>query len=224
MVILFVSDLLETRVPHEAELNATVSELLEQVSGLGEAATELVLHAGIEVDLHDARTVSAEAPAATDDVSGEDEVVEDGLVDGGGSAGALNILELVDVVRALDDLALSDEEDGAAGEALLELGDEGLLDLADEHEEAEGVEDEDTLLAGGRVFEFLSGVDVEAGEGLAERLVGELELEDGLSDLVLDGGGLGALKLAELTEVRLVRHFSLFLEVFVLCFEKHFLF
>lgn len=203
---LFVGDLLETRVPHESEGDTTVGELLEQVGSLGEAATELALHASVEVDLHDAGTVSAEAPAATDDVSGEDEVVEDGLVDGGGSAGALNILELVDVLRALDDLALSKEEDGTAGEALFEFGDKSLLVLADEHEEAEGIEDEDALLAGGGVFEFLGGVDVEAGEALAEGLVGELELEDSLSDVVFGGGGLGALKLAELTEVRLVRH------------------
>jgi hypothetical protein len=202
-----VSDLLEARVPHEAELDTTVSELLEQVGGLSEAATELVLHAGVEVDLHDARTVSAEAPAAADDVSGEDEVVEDGLVDGGGSAGALNILEFVDVLRALDDLALSDKEDVFSGEALLKFGDKGLLGLADEHEEAERIEDENALLAGGRVFEFLGGVDVEAGKALAERLVSELKLEDGLSDVVLNGGGLRALELTELTEVRLVRHF-----------------
>ena len=214
MVILFVSDLLETGVPHEAELDTTVGELLVQVGGLSEAATELVLHAGIEVDLHDARTVSAEAPAAANDVSGEDEVTEDVLVDSGGGAGALNILEFVNVLRALDDLALSDEEDGAAGEALFELGNEGLLDLADEHEEAEGVEDEDALLAGGGVFEFLSGVDVEAGEALAEGLVGELELEESLSDVVLSLRGLGALELAELTEVRLVRHIKFLSEMF----------
>jgi len=182
-----VSDLLETRVPHEAELDGALGELLEQVGGLLEAAAELGLHARIEVDLHDAGTVSAEAPAAADDVSGEEEVAEDGLVDGGGSAGALDFLELVDVVGALDDLALSDEEDVAASEALLELGDEGLLDLADEHEEAEGVEDEDTLLAGGGVLEFLGSVDVEARKAVTEDLVGELELEEGLSDFRSSG-------------------------------------
>ena len=212
MSILLLSDLLETRVPHEAELDTAVGELLVEVSGLSEASTDLGLHAGIEVDLHDARTVSAESPAAADDVTGEDEVVEDAFVDSGGGTGALNVLEFVDVSGALNDLTLSDEEDLAAGEALFEFGGEGLLDLADEHDEAEGIEDEETLLAGDGVFEFLSSVDVEAREAFTENLVGEFELEDGLGDVVFDGRSLGALELTELAEVRLNGHVSLSLK------------
>ena len=204
--VLLLGDLLEARVPHEAEGDDTVGELLEEVRSVLETGTDLVLHAGVEVDLHDAGTVSAEAPAAANHISGVDEVVEDVFVDGGGGAGALNVLELVDVVGALGDLALSDEEDLTAGEALFEFGGEGLLDLADEHDKAEGVEDEDTLLAGDGVFEFLSSVDVEAGEAFTEGLVGLLELEESKGDVVFGGGSLGALQLTELTEVRLNGH------------------
>lgn len=206
-----MGDLLEARVPHEAELDDAVGELLVKVRSLLEASTDLVLHAGVKVDLHDARAVSAEAPAAADDVSGEDEVVEDGLVDSGGSAGALNVLEFVDVSGTLDDLALSDEEDLAAGEALFELGGEGLLDLADEHDEAEGIEDEETLLGVDGVLEFLGGVEVEAREALTEGLVGDLKLEDGLSDVAFGLRRLGALELTKLAEVRLRGHFFNFL-------------
>jgi len=204
--VLLLGDLLEARVPHEAEGDDTVGELLVEVRSVLEAGADLSLHAGIEVDLHDARAVSAEAPAAADHIGGVDEVVEDVLVDGGGGAGALNLLELVDVVGALGDLALGDEEDLAASEALFELGGEGLLDLADEHDEAEGVEDEETLLAGDGVFEFLSGVDVEAGEAFTEGLVGLLELEESEGDVVFGGGSVRALQLTELAEVRLNGH------------------
>ena len=208
-IYLLLSDLLETRIPHETELHSAVSELFVQVSGHAEAVLKLLLHAGVEEDLHDTRTVSAEAPATANNVSGIDEVIEDALVDGSRGAAALDGLEFVDILWALGDLAMSDEHDDAAREALLELTGQSLLDFADEHDEAERIEDEETLLVAGRVLDFLSSVEVEARETFLEGAMSKFELEEFLGDFVLNLARLGALRLSELAEmrcVRLVRH------------------
>lgn len=71
------------------------------------------------------------ADALADDLDGVDEVIEDGVVDGGQGTRARTLLGLVGarVGRALgagENAALSDEEDVAVGELLLELTGEAV--------------------------------------------------------------------------------------------------
>ena len=195
-------DLLELGVPHEAEGDGAVGEGLVDVGDNGEAGLDALAVLGVKEDLADLGAIDAALDALANNLGGVEEVDEDVLEDGGGGAGALDLLELVDVVGALGDLAGGNEDDLGTGELLLELVDEDLLDLADDHEEAEGVKDDEGLLAGGEL-ELLGGVDVEAADVLAEGLVVELKVEEGLGDGILGGGSLGllALKLAELAEV-----------------------
>jgi hypothetical protein len=207
LLFLLVGDLLETWVPHEAELDDTVCELLVQVCCHHKACFELLLDASIKVEFHDAGSISAEAPTAANNVCWEDEVVKNAFVDCCCCARALNFLEFVDVLGTLGDLALSNEQDNAAWEALLKFTSECLLDFADKHDEAEWIEDEQSLLVADWVLEFFGRVDVEAWKAVAERAVSHLELEESECNVILSGRRLCALCLAELAKVWKIRHF-----------------
>lgn len=79
-------------------------------------------------------TVLLGADALADDLDGVDEVVEDGVVDGGQGTRARTLLGLVGArvggaLGAGKDAALSDEEDVAVGELLLELTGEAVFEL-----------------------------------------------------------------------------------------------
>ena len=201
-----MGDLLEVGVPHEANGDGAVGQLLVEVLDEGDTSTSATLVAAIEEDLHHLGAVGVALPAASDDVAGGQEVVEDGLVDGGGGAGTLDLLQLVDILRALGDLALGDKDGNSAREALLELGGQGLLDLANQHEVAQGVEDDETLLGEAGGLNLLGSVDVEARKLETQGLVLQLKVVDGLGDLILQGSGVLALQLAELAQMRQVRH------------------
>lgn len=80
----------------------------------------------IEDDLGGLAAVLLGADALADDLNGVDQVVEDGVVDSGQSTRARTLLGLVGArgngaLGAGEDPALSDEQDVAVGELLLEL-------------------------------------------------------------------------------------------------------
>ena len=180
-----------------------MGQLLVDVGNQGKAGLDALAIAGIDEDLADLGAVNAALDALADDVGGVEQVVEDVLEHGGAGAGTLDLDELVSLSGALGDLAGGNDHDGLAGELLLKLGNEDLLDLANQHEVAEGVEDNQGLLLGDGVLDLLGGVDVEAADVLAEGLVVELQVVEGLGDLILSGGSLvvAALELAELAQV-----------------------
>ena len=131
----------------------------------------------IEDDLGGLATVLLGADALADDLNGVDQVVEDGVVDSGQSTRARALLVLVGArvdgaLGAGENPALSDEEDVAVRELLLELTGQAmvllvqvflpvysiirayrnrcsvpLLDLVEALEERDRDEDEDCLLA-----------------------------------------------------------------------------
>eukprot|EP01084_Bolivina_argentea_P243862 408697_1 len=207
---LLVGNLLVGGVPHETDGDVAVGQLAVEALDDLDATGGLLLVTGVQEDLHALATVGVHLPAAGNDGAGAQEVLEDGLVDGGAGAGALDLLELVHVVGALGDLALGDQNNNATGEALLELGGEGLLDTADQHDVAEGVEDDESLLLGG--LDLLGSVDVEAGQVDLEGLVLQLQIVQGLGDVSLELSGVLALKLAQLTEVGQVGHAGLLVQ------------
>ena len=80
----------------------------------------------VKDDLEGLGAVLLGAGALADDLDGEDEISEDGVVDSGQSAGARALLLLVGAgvdgaLGAGQDAALSNEEDVAVGELLLKL-------------------------------------------------------------------------------------------------------
>jgi hypothetical protein len=203
MPSLVVGDLLELGVPHEVELNIAAGELLVEASSNVEAALHLSAVAVVKEDLHAAAAVRAAPPAAANNIRREDKVLKDTVVDGRAGAAALNLLESVDGVGALGQLALGDEEDNTAREALLKLCGQDLLDLAHQEEIAQRVEDDDGLLGGLADLDLLHTVEVEAGELLAEDAVVDLQFIENLGDRVLDGAGVATAGLADLTKVGL---------------------
>lgn len=86
----------------------------------------------IEDDLGGLAAVLLGADALTDDLNGVDEVVEDGVVDSGQSTRARALLGLVGArvdgtLGAGENPALSDEEDVAVRELLLELTGQAVI-------------------------------------------------------------------------------------------------
>lgn len=87
----------------------------------------------VQDDLHGLGSVLLGADAAADDLDGVDHVGEDGVVDGGQSAGTRALLLLVcarvdGALGAGEDAALSDEEDMTVRELLLKFtGQTGLM-------------------------------------------------------------------------------------------------
>jgi hypothetical protein len=123
------------------ELSAALGEL-EGNGAAGEAAVDLAV--GIEAvvdtttlllvedDLEGLGAVLLGAGALADDLDGVDEISEDGIVDGGQSARAGALLGLVGArvdgaLGAGQDAALSNEEDVAVGELLLELAGQTVI-------------------------------------------------------------------------------------------------
>lgn len=98
--------------------------------------TYLVFNGGllvlVQVHLDQLRSVQLDAHTLADDFSREDQILQDGIVDGGQSAGSWTLL-LVGVTAAAlglgQDTTLADEHDVLAGELLLQLTDQPGLDL-----------------------------------------------------------------------------------------------
>lgn len=106
----------------------------------------------VQDDLESLAAVLLGADTLADDLDGVNEVVEDGVVDSGQGARARTLLLLVGAgvdraLRAGQDAALSNKEDVAVGELLLELTGQALLDLVEALEERDGDEDDNGLLA-----------------------------------------------------------------------------
>ncbi len=115
----------------------------------------------------------------------------------GTRAGAL-LLDARDAGRLAHHAALSDEEDMAVGELLLELAGEATLDLVESLELGDGDEDDDGLLASLDV-NLARGRDLERAELSLEVGDAVLEVEDSLSDEELSrvGRSLGRVGGAE---------------------------
>ena len=177
----------------EDEGDLLVGELAVD-SGVGAGAgLNVGLILGVEVNLDDALAIDLAAGALAGDLGGVNNVLEDGILDGGQGAGARAGGGRAGgaLVGVAEDGALGDDEDVAAGELLLELADELLVDLVEGLEELVGDVEDDGLLAGSAV-DLLGGGDVEVLEGALEVVGGHLEVEDLLGDLELELVGSAA--------------------------------
>ena len=205
--------LLELGVPHEAEVDAAVGQLLVHQRDEGQARLDLLAVSSVQEHLLHLATVSACLPAAAHNVAVAKKVTEDGLEHSSAGRRALHLLQFVHVSRALRHAALRDQQDDVSAEALLQLSGEDLLGLLHELKVAERIEDHEGLAGSlGAWRHDLRGVDVEARQVQTESLVVQLQLVEGLGDVVLEVRRLRALELAKLAQVRLVRH-PLFLEI-----------
>jgi hypothetical protein len=102
----------------------------------------------INLHLDGLGTVNLNAGSLTNDLGGVDEVIQDLLVDSSKSAGSWASLLLAGVASRLGhDTALSNEENVAVRELLLELTGESLLDLVEGLELRNRDKDNDSLLA-----------------------------------------------------------------------------
>ena len=177
----------------EDEGNLLVGELaVDCCVGVG-AGLNVGLILGVQVNLDDALAIDLASGALAGDLGGVNNVLEDGILDGGQGAGARAGGGRAGgaLVGVAEDGALSDDEDVAAGELLLELADELLVDLVEGLEELVGDVKDDGLLAGSAV-DLLGGGDVEVLEGALEVVGGHLEVEDLLGDLELELVGSAA--------------------------------
>ena len=183
----------------ENEGDLLVGELAVDGGVSGGAGLNVGLILGVEVDLDDALAVDLAAGALAGDLGGVDNVLEDGVLDGGEGAGAGTGGGRAGgaLVGVAEDGTLGDDEDVAAGELLLELADELLVDLVEGLEKLVGDVEDDGLLAGTAV-DLLGGGDVEVLEGALKVVGGHLEVEDLLGDLELELVGAAA-GLANLT-------------------------
>ncbi|EKF37649.1 serine/threonine protein phosphatase catalytic subunit, putative [Trypanosoma cruzi marinkellei] len=160
----------------------------------------------VEEHLHHLGAIRAAAPAAAHDVAWVDQVIQNVLEHRHTRAGALHLLQLVDILRALRDFALRHKHHNAAGKALLELRRQCALDLAHQHQEPQRVEDHRGRPPEARTRQCADGVDVKARQLRAECLVGRLQLKECLGNVILILRRVRPLELAELAQVWLNRH------------------
>ncbi|EKF37652.1 serine/threonine protein phosphatase catalytic subunit, putative [Trypanosoma cruzi marinkellei] len=164
----------------------------------------------VEEHLHHLGAIRAAAPAAAHDVAWVDQVIQNVLEHRHTRAGALHLLQLVDILRALRDFALRHKHHNAAGKALLELRRQCALDLAHQHQEPQRVEDHRGRPPEARTRQCADGVDVKARQLRAECLVGRLQLKECLGNVILILRRVRPLELAELAQVWLNGHPSSF--------------
>ena len=129
------------------------------------SASELPVHLGVGVesvihttallliqdDLQHLAAIFLGASSLADDLNGVDDVSEDGVVNGGQSAGTGALLLLggaaaVGALGAGENAARGQDQDVAVGELLLELAGQALLDLVEAGEEGDRDEDDDGAL------------------------------------------------------------------------------
>jgi len=103
---------------------------------------------GIKEDLDNLMAILLRAYTLADDLGGVDKVTEDSVMDGGESsvAGTL-LLDARAAAGKGEDAALSDEDNVAVGELLLELTGESLLHLVEPRQERDGHKDHNSLLS-----------------------------------------------------------------------------
>jgi len=152
-----------------------------------DASLNIGLIASIEVDLQEPRSLDLAASALSGDLGGVDDVLKYGILDSrqGTRARTKSLRLLRSGVGLAEDLALSDDDNMTAAELLLELTDklgldalEGLLELV------RNVQNDG--LAAGSAVDLLGGGDVEVTEGRLKLSRGHLQVQELLSNLVLE--------------------------------------
>jgi len=156
----------------------------------GAKGVGFVFHLGllslVEEDLHDSTSVEFDSDSLTNDFRRKDQIVENGRVDGRQRAVARSLLLLLvtGFLRGFgQDAPLSDEDDVASAELLLQLPDESGLNLLVGFELGNGDEDDDGFLAAADVH-LLRGRHVQLAQ-LRLKVAVHFQLEKSLRDRLL---------------------------------------
>jgi len=169
---------------------------------------QLLLVFAIQIDFDDLATILAEAETLAGNLGRIYNILEDGVVDGGQSAGVRPFLTLDVVVVAglAKDAALGYNNDMLAAELLLQLVHKAIMDAMERWKQAVGYKDDDGFLAI-EVNLFCRG-DVEMAELALEVGRVDFEVVERLSDLLLKLVGLPLLLDDLFTVVQTVPKYS----------------
>jgi len=152
-----------------------------------DASLNIGLVASVEVDLQEPRSLNLASGALSGDLGGVNNVLKDGILDSRQGTGARtkSLRLLRSGVGLAEDLALGNDDNMSAAELLLELTYklgldtlEGLLELV------RNVQNDG--LAASSAVNLLGGGDVEVTERRLELSRGHLQVQELLSDLVLE--------------------------------------
>eukprot|EP00216_Chloropicon_sp_CCMP2111_P006478 CAMPEP_0198240480 /NCGR_PEP_ID=MMETSP1446-20131203/5577_1 /TAXON_ID=1461542 ORGANISM="Unidentified sp, Strain CCMP2111" /NCGR_SAMPLE_ID=MMETSP1446 /ASSEMBLY_ACC=CAM_ASM_001112 /LENGTH=211 /DNA_ID=CAMNT_0043923213 /DNA_START=290 /DNA_END=922 /DNA_ORIENTATION=- len=160
----------------------------------------VLLILGVEENFEHARPVRGEPGALSDDLCGEDDVAEDGLVHGGEGAGP-GPGEGEPALRRLLDPPVGNDHDMLAAELLLELAHQALLDLLEGLPEPEW-DRHDHRLAPARDVHLARAQDVKVAQVALQLLARRLQVEQGLGHALLENIGQLALLLQDLLPCR----------------------
>jgi hypothetical protein len=158
------------------ELSVNCSEGISPSLNIG-----LVL--GVKVNFHDALAVSLHSGSLANNLGGVHDIVKDGVLDSSQRArtGKGSCRLLVALEGLSEDGALSNNQDMASREFLLQLPDKSLLNLIERFQQFEG-DIQDNSLAASSAVDFLGCCDVEIPEGRLELGGGHLKVEKLLGD------------------------------------------
>ena len=170
------------------------------------ASLNIGLVTSIKVNLKDTTSINLAAGALSSDLSGIDNILKDGILDGSQGTGArAQSLGLLGTSVALSkDVTLGNNDDVTPRELLLKLTDETGLDLVEGLLELVGHIHDDGL-ASSTAVNLLGGGDVEVTKGGLQLGGGHLKVEKLLGDLGLEFIGL----LYELNTVKVYEMISI---------------
>lgn len=143
----------------------------------------------VQVHLADLGTTDQVSDSLTDDFGGEDQVFEDGVVDGGQGSRPGSLLLLSRLSGGLgQDLSFTQEHDVSVGELLFQFTGQSSLDLLVSGERGRGDEHHQHLLTTGDV-DFLDVLELQGTEfGLEVALL--FQVNEGLGNLGFQFSGL----------------------------------
>jgi len=179
-------DLVFTWCSTELEHHPLSSQLVVDLSEALELVVDNSLLLGIQEDLGDLRAIGLCADTLADDLSWVNEITEKVLVNGGKSAGSWALLGSSGSARwDWEDSSLSNEDDVAVRELLLELAGKTLLNLVESLQKWHWNEDDDSLLAGSDL-NLLSAGELQWSQGSLEVRGLGLEIKESLGDAELE--------------------------------------
>lgn len=146
----------------------------------------------VEDNLLELGTTDLVSDALANNLGGENKVLKDTVVDSSKSSGNGSLLSLTVAATGLgEDAALSKENNVAVRELLLQLTGQSLLNLVNRLQSRRREEDDNSLLAA-RNFDFTNRLELERSELGLEVGGRVLEVDESLTDLELELGGLFA--------------------------------
>jgi len=165
------------------------------------------LVSGIEEDLHESLSVGLHSGALSGDFGGVDNIVQDGILNGGQCSRARTRSAglLVASISLSENCALSNDHDDLSGEFLFELTDKFLVNLVDRFEQLErNIQDDSSASAS--TVDLLCGCDVNASKRGFELGRGHFKVKKLIGNLLLESVGFLWVHAKQRQEVRIGVH------------------